>query len=298
MIRKIITYIIKPEKFVYMLGSRGGLKFLPDSTFLKLMYKARMGKNLNLENPETFNEKIQWLKLYDRNPLYSILVDKYRVRDYVANKCGDEYLIPLLGKWDTFDSIDFNSLPQKFVLKTTHDSGGVVICYNKNKFDKYNAKNIIEKSLKHKYSTANRERVYDDVKPQIIAEQFLETEMGNGLNDYKFFCFDGKVKALFIASDRESETKFDFFDRDFKPMNLMQYYPNSNKIHEKPENFSEMIRISEELSKDIPHVRVDLYNYNNKIYFGELTFYHFSGARKFEPEIYDKMFGDWIKLPG
>lgn len=260
------------------------------------MYSARMDKKLNLENPITFNEKLQWLKLYDRNPLYPKLVDKYNVRKYIESKIGSEYLIPLLGVWDNFDEIDFSELPKQFVLKTTHDSGGVVICKDKSSLDIEQARKKITKSLNNNYYDANREWVYKDLKPRVIAEKYMTKSNGEGLEDYKFFSFNGEVKALFVATDRSTNTKSDFFNPEFEQLPIKQYYPNSNKKITKPTNYDEMIKISEILSEKIPHVRVDLYNDNGKIYFGELTFYHFSGAVRFEPEKYDKIFGKWIKL--
>lgn len=295
--KKLINFLKNPLLAIPVLGSKGLLTFLPDTIYLKLLYRSRLNKKLNLKNPKTYNEKIQWLKINDRKPYYSKLVDKYEVRKYVSDKIGEEFLVPLYGVWDEFDAIDFDRLPRRFVLKTTHDSGGVVICRDKNKLDKVKAKQLLEKSLARKYSLANRERVYDDVKPRIIAEKFLEKNNGDGLDDYKFFCFDGEVKALFIATERKTQPKFDFFSKDFTPLPLKQYYPNSNKKHKMPKKYKEMIMLSEKLSENIPHVRVDLYNNNGSIYFGEITFYHFSGTKKFEPEIYDEIFGNWINLP-
>jgi len=294
--KKLFDKIKNPNKLLYSLASRGYLGDLSDETYLKIFYSARMDKKLNLDNPTTFNEKIQWLKLYDRNPKYPNLVDKYLVRDYVENTIGKEYLIPLLGVWNSFDEIDFSKLPNQFVLKTTHDSGGVFICKDKSKFNFEEAKQLINKSLSRNYYYGFREWVYKDVTPRIIAEKFMVKNDGDGLDDYKFFCFNGEVKAMFVATERSINVKFDFFDPDFNKLPLKQYYPNSNKNLKKPENLNDMIEVAKKLSKDIPHVRVDLYNDNGKIYFGEMTFYHFSGARKFEPEKYDEIFGSWIDL--
>src|SRR5699024_15490 len=293
---KLFNMIKNPNKFLYSLASRGYLDFLSDKTYLKIFYSARMDRKLDLDNPITFNEKIQWLKLYDRKPEYPKLVDKYLVRNYVKDTIGEEYLIPLLGVWNSFDEIDFSKLPNQFVLKTTHDSGGVFICKDKSKFNFEEAKQLINKSLSRNYFYRFREWVYKDVTPRIIAEKFMVKNDGNGLDDYKFFCFNGEVKAMFVATERSTNVKFDFFDPDFNRLPLKQHYPNSNKNLKKPKNLNDMLEIAKILSKDMPHVRVDLYNDNGKIYFGEMTFYHFSGARKFEPEKYDEIFGSWIDL--
>lgn len=293
---RLLSVLSNPYKLLYSLGSRGYLKFFSDKFFLKIMYKARMDKKLNLDNATTFNEKLQWLKLNDRNPLYSKLVDKYLVRDFINDKIGKEYLIPLLGVWDNFEDINFSKLPNQFVLKTTHDSGGVVICKDKLNFDIKEAEYIIKKSMKNNYYNANREWVYKNLKPRIIAEKFMAKKNGEGLDDYKFFCFNGEAKMLNIISNREREVRKDFLDLDFNKIPVTQTYPASNKIFEKPENYNLMVDIAEEISKNIPHVRVDLYNDEGKIYFGELTFFNASGATKFEPEKYDEIFGDWIDL--
>lgn len=256
-----------------------------------------MGIRLNLKNPQTFNEKLQWLKLYDRNPEYTKMVDKYEVRKYIAEKIGEEYLIPFLGVWDRFDDIDFDKLPDQFVLKCTHDSGGVVICKDKSKLDIEETRKKINRCLKRDFYKLACEWPYKNVKPRIIAEKFMVDELGAELKDYKFFGFNGKVKIMYVASDRENELKFDFFDADFNPLNLRHGYPNSKEDIKKPDNFSKMVSIAERLSENIPQLRVDLYSIGSKIYFGELTFFHHAGMVPFDPEEWDKTFGDWIELP-
>jgi hypothetical protein len=273
---------------------------MPDDEFLKRMFRYKMGYDLNLENPRTFNEKLQWLKLYDRNPLYTTMVDKYEAKKYVADIIGKEYIIPALGVWNGFDEIDFDILPNQFVLKCTHDSGGLVICRDKKMLDFEKAKTKIEKSLKRNYYYYGREWPYKNVKPRIIAEQYLEDDMTNELRDYKFFAFDGVAKALFIATDRQNpgeDTKFDFFDMDFRHLPVTNGHPNAVVPPAKPKTFEKMKTLAEKLSKGIPHVRVDFYEVNGKTYFGELTFSHWGGFMPFEPDEWDKTFGDWIKLP-
>jgi len=273
---------------------------LPDRLYIKLKFKMRMGKFPNLKNPRTFNEKLQWLKLYDRKPIYTTMVDKYEVKKYVADIIGEEYIIPTLGVWDKFEDIDFDSLPDQFVLKCTHDSGGLVICRDKSLFDKEIAKKKIEASLKTKYFYHTREWAYKNVKPRVIAEKYMEDEQTAELRDYKFFCFNGEVKALFVATERQKqgeEVKFDFFDTEYNHLPIKQGHPNAKIPPEKPETFEEMKKLASKLSENIPEVRVDFYEVDGKVYFGELTFFHFGGMVPFEPEEWDERFGEWIKLP-
>ena len=225
------------------------------------------------------------------------MVDKYEAKEYVKKIIGEEYIIPTLGVWDNFDEIDFDKLPNQFVLKTTHDSGGIVVCKDKTKLDLNVARKKLEKSLQHNFFYEHREYPYKDVKPRIIAEKFMVDESGTELKDYKFFCFDGIVKMLFVATDRPFDTRFDFYDMDFKHLPFKQGHPLATKEIRKPNGFEEMKRIASTLSKGIPHVRVDLYDINGKIYFGELTFFHFSGNVPFEPKEWDYKIGEWLKLP-
>jgi glycosyltransferase len=256
-----------------------------------------MGKECNFDNPQTYSEKLQWLKIYDRNPLYTQLVDKYEVRKFIEERIGSEHLIPCLGVWDHFDEIDFNKLPNQFVLKCTHDSGGLIICKDKSTLDLKQARKKIEHCLKRNYFLNHREWPYKDVKPRIIAEEYTVDESGYELKDYKIFCFNGEPKAMFIATDRGTDTKFDFFDTEFHHLPFTNGHPNADKEIKKPENFDEMLRIAGILSKGMPEVRVDLYNVNGKILFGEMTFFHWSGLMPFEPEEWDYKFGSWIELP-
>ncbi len=275
-------------------------RVLSDKVFLKLEFFGTMGKKLNLENPKTFNEKLQWLKLYERKPIYTTMVDKYEAKKYVADIIGEEHIIPTLGVWNRFEDIDFDALPDQFVLKCTHDSGGLVICRDKAKLDMAQAKKKIEKSLKRNYYFVHREWPYKNVKPRIIAEKYMVDESGYELKDYKFFCFDGTMKVLFVAKDRGSqteETKFDFFDDQFNHLPFTNGHPNSEPPYFKPDNFEEMKRLAEILASGIPHVRVDFYNINGRIYFGELTFSHWSGIVPFKPCEWDVKLGNLITLP-
>lgn len=296
---RIKAILQKPSLLFLSLGQRGFFNWMDDERYLRIAYKIKMGKPLNLDNPQTYNEKLQWLKLYNRNPLYTKMVDKYEAKKIVANIIGEQYIIPTLGVWDHFDEIDFDKLPEKFVLKCTHDSGGLVICKDKSKLDKAAAKKKLENCLKHNFYWGQREWPYKNVKPRIIAETYMEDSATHELRDYKFFTFDGVAKALFIARDRGSsnETKFDFFDADFKHLPFTNGHPNADDLPAKPETFEEMKQLAAKLSEGIPQVRVDFYEVNGKAYFGEMTFSHWSGLMPFKPDEWDKKFGEWIQLP-
>lgn len=274
------------------------LRFLPDKIYIQLYYFAYFKKFINFKNPRTYNEKLNWLKLNDRNPKYIKLVDKYEVKKCVAEIIGNEYIIPTLGIWENFDEIDFDKLPNQFVLKCTHDSEGIVIVKDKSKLDAKEARQKIESALKCNFFYIGREWPYKNIKPRIIAEEYMEDNTYKELKDYKFFCFNGIVKAMFIASDRGvDKTKFDYYDTEFNHLDLIQHYPNSKNKIEKPINFEKMKELAQVLSKEFPHVRVDFYEVNGKVYFGELTFYHFSGFQPFKPSKWDEKFGEWLTLP-
>ena len=261
------------------------------------MYRCRTGRKLNLENPHDFNEKLQWLKLYDRNSLYTTLVDKYAVKEYVTKIIGKEYLIPTLGVWSNVDDIDFDKLPNQFVLKTTHGSGGdVIICKDKSKFDKEKAANHLKKSMKKDVYSVLREWPYKNVPKRIIAEKYMEDESGE-LRDYKVLCFDGTPKMTEYHQGRFKSHTQDFYDENWTLLPIYQGTPLSGKTMEKPVFFDEMMFLSSKLSKDMPHVRVDWYYVQNQLYFGELTFFDASGFDEFEPKEYNRILGDWIKLP-
>lgn len=285
------------NRIINKLINLGVFNFLNDKLFLKFKFRVCMQKRLNLLSPLTFNEKLQWLKLYDRNPEYTCMVDKYEVRKYIAEKIGETHLIPLLGVWDSVDDIDFETLPDEFVLKCTHDSGGIVICKDKSMLDIEAAKKKLKKRQKSSFYYRTREWPYKNVKPRIIAEKYMVDESGVELKDYKLFCFNGEPKFLFVATDRQkNETKFDFFDLDFNHLPVINGHPNSENKIDKPEGLDKMIELSRILSKGIPHVRVDFYDINGRVYFGELTFFHYSGFVPFEPEEWDLKFGSFIDL--
>ena len=293
------TLFFNPRRVFSKVWEKCSPIFVNDELYTRVRYYLHMGKKLNLNNPQTFNEKLQWLKLYDHNPLYTKMVDKYAVKEFVSQVIGEEYIIPTLGVWNHFDEIDLNCLPDRFVLKTTMGGGnsGVVICKNKGSFDVKEAKHKLERSLKSLLYWETREWPYKDVPPRIIAEEYLESETGD-LPDFKFFCFNGEVKALFVATDRGTgNVKFDFFDESFQHLDIVQSHPMSGLNIPCPDNFSAMKGIAAKLSKGLPEVRVDLYNVRGRIFFGELTFFHHGGVVPFHPESWDYTFGSWIQLP-
>lgn len=299
-LQDVIRFITDSDFRFSFYASRGLNKHMSDEEYLKRLFKIRLGYPLNLDDPKTFNEKLNWIKLYDRRPEYTMMVDKYEVKPYIAKTIGKEYVIPTYGVWSQFDEIDFDSLPEQFVLKCTHDSGGLVICRSKSELDRNAAKKKIEKCLRKNYYNYAREWPYKDVQPRILAEKYMEDETSHDLKDYKFFAFDGVVKALFVASDRQivdEETKFDFFDADYNHLDIRNGHPNSVELPDKPQNFDKMKHLAEVLSVNIPEVRVDFYDVNGRVYFGELTFSHFAGLRAFEPQEWDLTFGSWISLP-
>ncbi len=297
---KTIFFITHPKMFLRVALAHIAPLIKDDETYVRLRWRLCMDYPLDLENPKTFNEKLQWLKLHDHNPLYTTMVDKHDVKKYVANIIGEEYIIPTIAVYDKVEDIDFDKLPNQFVLKWTHDSGGLVICKDKSKLNVDVARKKLKKGERNHYFWRSREWPYKNVKPRIIAEQYMEDSTTSELRDYKFFCFDGEVKALFIATDRQKkgeETKFDFFDADFNHLDIKNGHPNAEIHPAKPAMFEKMKVLAATLSKEIPQVRVDFYEVNGKVFFGELTFSHWSGMKPFEPREWDYKFGDWIKLP-
>lgn len=275
---------------------------LSDETFLKLSYRLRMGQKLDLDNPQTFTEKIQWLKLHNRSELCTQVVDKARSKDWFLSKCETGHVIPTIGEWDHFEDIDFDSLPNKFVLKCTHDSGSVVICRDKNSFDKASAKKKLTKRLSKNYFWVGREYSYKNAQPKIIAEPLMKDEDSNDLPDFKFFCFNGQPKVLFYASGRfrekDSVPYFDYYDMDLNHLDIHSAgHDNAPQRLQPFPQFEDMKAMAATLSKDFPHVRVDFYLINGRIYFGEITFHHDGGFVPFQPESWNEVFGNWIQLP-
>ena len=288
-------FVLTPGERVLLL--RKPQPWMPDRLYLELMYWRAFGRVPDLGNPLRYTEKLQWLKLHDRNPLYHKLVDKAAVKPYVAAIIGEEHMVPTLGVWDSPAEIDWDALPDRFVLKCTHDSGSTIICRDKASFDRDAACRRLDATLRVNFYGRMREWAYKGLKPRIMAERFLE----GGLCDYKFFCFDGVPRVMFVASDRlreGEETKFDFFDMEWNHLDIRNGHPNAAVPPERPACFEEMKRLAAELSKGIPQVRVDFYETGGRVLFGEYTFYHWGGFMPFDPDSADFMMGEMFKLPG
>lgn len=297
--KKLLRFAVSPDYRFLVLANRGRKGKVPDEAFLKRLYRIHMGRELNLEKPTTYTEKLQWLKLYDHRPEYTRMVDKYAAKQYVAEKIGEEYVIPLLGVWDRVEDIDFAALPDRFVLKTTHDSGGIVVCKDKAKLDIADAKKKLRYFLSRNYYDRNREWPYKNVPRRIIAESYMEDSRQGELRDYKFFTFGGVPKVLYIAQGRGlgGETVADFFDMEFNHLSFTIDHEMAPVPPEKPENFEKMQELAAILSAGTPQLRVDFYEVDGKIYFGEMTFFHCSGLEAFHPQQWDAVFGHWVTLP-
>jgi len=277
------------------------LRWIPDKPYLQLYYLKRFKKILHLKNPQSFNEKLQWLKLYDRKREYTTMVDKYEAKQYVAKRIGDAYIIPTLGVWESAEDIDFTSLPQKFVLKCTHNSGGLIVCRDKTKLDIGKTKEALQKSLQNDYYLNTREWPYKNVKRRIIAESYMEDEkQKDGLTDYKFYCFDGRPKFLYVSKGLEdhSTAKISFLNLDwsFAPFQRGDY-KGFETLPEQPAGYETMLKLAERLSKGLSFLRVDLYEIGGKIYFSELTFSPCGGVMQFVPLEWDDKIGQLLTLP-
>lgn len=294
----ILLALKNPKKAVWWLFRKLFGQRLSDEHFVSLMYWVTTGSRLNLKTPETFNEKIIWLNLYDRRPEIPSLVDKYEVKRIVGRMLGEAYIIPQLGVWERFDEIDFSTLPNRFVLKCTHDSGSVVICKDKSLFDMDSARKKLNKSLRQNYYYLAREWQYKAIKPRIIAEKYMEESSDRELMDYKFLCFDGEVKFIFVVFDRYTSLKRNIYTPDWQLINETITFPNApDRMIERPSKLDEMLEIARALSKGFPHVRIDLYFINGQIYFGECTFSSAAGMGEFSSDSFAKTLGDYIKLP-
>lgn len=295
----LCKFLTKPDVRFYIMSNLGFYNHMPDDRFLKMAYKITTGRKLDLVNPLTYTQKLQWLKLYDRRPEYTQMVDKYAAKQYVAQRIGEEYVIPLLGVWDHVEEVNFDTLPDRFVLKTTHDSGTIVICKDKSCFDADAARKKLEVSLKRDYFIRNREWPYKNVPHRIIAEPYLEDSTHRELRDYKFFTFNGEPRVLYIAQGRGrgNSTVADFFDMDFNHLPFTIDHDTAEVPPEKPVQFELMKQLAAKLSKGTPQLRVDFYEVDGKVYFGEMTFFHCSGFESFHPGEWDRTFGEWTKLP-
>lgn len=299
LIRKSRIVINNPKlllvEILYLLSP-----LMKDKLYIKLLFPLSTGYQLDLKNPQTYNEKLQWLKLYYRNPLYPKLVDKYEYKKYVSEKIGKEYVIKNYGVWNSFEEIDFSELPNQFVLKTTHDQGGVVVCRDKDKFNFNKAREKLNNHLNHRnLFYFMREWPYKKVVPRIIAEEYLVDESGIELKDYKFYCFNGEPKVMYIAHGRQSNVHYlDYFDMDFVHLDINRRgYVQSNKRFKRPENWELMVQLSKKLSSGHPHVRIDFYNVYGKLYLGEFTLFQGGGMMPFYPIKWDYEFGSYLDLP-
>lgn len=306
-IKKIIHVLLYERGKIGLLLLPKLGKPLSDKTYVKWYYRYSMGKKLNLKNPKTFTEKLQWLKVYDHNPLYTTLVDKYAVKPWVAERIGEQYIIPTLGVWDSFDEIDFDKLPNQFVLKTTHGGGsvGVVICKDKTCFNKEEAKSRLEHSMKISGYEKHREWPYKNVPRRIIAEKFINPAPNTkDLPDYKWYCFRGEPLYCQVIQDRTTNKSIDFFDTNWVHQEFVGLLPVSGSTIEsakytpkRPQDLEVQIKIARELAKDLPFSRIDLYSIGEKTYFGEITFYPASGLGTFKPEQYNDLLGKILVLP-
>ncbi|MGN0981832.1 MAG: ATP-grasp fold amidoligase family protein [Candidatus Limivicinus sp.] len=322
---KYLRFISDKNFRFHYLAAKGFFNFLPDAVFIRRKYFLAYGKPLNLDKPTGFNEKLQWLKLNDRKPLYAQLADKYSVREYIAERVGEEYLVPLVGgPWSSAGQIDIASLPDQFVLKCTHDSGSVIVCSDKSNFDMKSAQERLEKRLQRNYYYGDREWQYKNIHPQIIAEEFLSCPSNTsaaplpdvpldpqqlqgsvGLLDYRFLCFEGQVRALIldigvIDSSGKATASFyrNIYDRDFQLLPVRLSHANYPQAIAKPKNYQAMVQLAEQLSRGFPHLRVDMYNLDGEIKIGELTLHHGSGMSNFfDPPEWDEIFGSWLTLP-
>ena len=294
---RLIRYFRDKDFRIHVNTKLGLYKGMSDEDYLRMLFKADMGYDLNLDDPRTFCEKLQWLKLHDRRDEYTIMADKYLSKKYVADKVGQQYVVPLLGVWDRFSDIDFDALPDQFVLKCNHDSGTVIICRDKSKLDMDRAGKELEKSLGTSYFVFNREWPYKNISPKIIAEEYLSQGDDDCLWDYKFFCFNGEPRIMYMEKEASESKTEAFFDMGQNYLDLEMDDPRPDVPTQLPECFDLMRSLAEKLSEGIPFLRVDFFFINGQIYVGELTFYHQSGLTKMKPEIWDLKLGQWIRLP-
>lgn len=298
-IKKIKSVLRDRNNLFSALSKRGFFNWLDDATYYRLLFHMRMGYKLDFGNPQTFNEKLQWLKLNDRKPIYSTMVDKCEAKKYVAERIGEKYIIPTIGVWNSIEEIDYDNLPNQFVLKTTHDSGGVVICKDKKTFDFPSAKERLGKNLRRNYFWTGREWPYKNVKPRIMAEEYLAFLGDSELVEYKVFCFNGEPKLILVCQGEGhgAGRTNDFYDLEFNHIPVTVTNPNAKEKCKKPKEYAELLALSKVLAKDTYQLRVDFYVMNHKIFFGELTFFHDSGYCNFNPKEWDRRFGEMLELP-
>lgn len=280
------------------LSRRGLLNFVPDALFLRLQYYLKLGRRLNLAQPSLYNEKLQWLKLHDHRPEYCTYVDKLAVRDYVAAKAGEKYLIPLIAACERVDQIDWDALPQRFVIKCTHGSSSNIICADKSQLDVAAAKSKLEGWMQRNWFWLSREWPYKNVRPRIIVEKFMGGADGSVPYDYKLMCFDGEPRYIVVDADRYTGHTRNYYDTSWVKQPMRNRHPNCAHEIPRPPQLEEMLDVARKLSQGIPHVRIDLYVVDGAVYFGEMTFFHGFGMEVFEPRAFEQHMGDLISLPG
>lgn len=297
-LEKVLAFVKDPKRAYLWITAKGLTKWIPDQVHLEIRYRISIGKPLNLNEPRSFNEKLQWLKLHDRNPLYVRLVDKIGVKSWVIERIGDRFVVPTIAVWDSVDEIEIEKLPDKFVLKTNHDCGGVVVCDDRGTFDPEVARRKLQKHLSTNYFWGTREWPYRDVVPKVFAEKYIDHDRSCDLIDYKFMCFGGQVGCIFTCSGRsEDDLRVDFFDLEWNHLPFERHYRNSDEAIDRPKSLSQMKSAAERLSEGIPFVRVDFYEVDGTPIFGEMTFYPGGGFEEFTPEIWDMRLGDMLELP-
>lgn len=298
-LHKLLNYYHHPKEAILRLLAKNAYHIKDDKRYLNIKWKIINfygGDVINWNYPKTFNEKLNWLKIFDRNPLYTVMADKSLVKEYVGNKIGKEHVACLYGVFNSFEEIDFKKLPQSFVLKCTHDSGSMIICKNKDLFDKQKAKKQLEKALKTNYFLKSREWPYKNIKPRILAEEYLDDYSGNELRDYKFWCFNGKPRVVYFTNKAEFIYE-NFYDLNFKILDISHGFPRHQPEFVRPKAFDKMVDFSTILSQGIPFVRIDFFYVNGKIYFAEFTFYDWGGFKPFTKKEWDIKLGSWITLP-
>lgn len=272
------------------------LKIIPDEPYLKMVFRIKTGKKLNLKNPVNFCDKLNWLKLHDIHPEYTAMADKALARNIVKEKLGVDISIPMLGKWSSYDEIDFDTLPNQFVLKCNHDSASVKVIKDKSKINHEELRKFYTDRLKINPFVLGREYPYKEIVPCIIAEEYMKELDKSSISDYKFLCFNGQPKLMYVASESDTERYVDFFDLDFNHLPILGAHDNSKTIPEKPQNFELMKEYAAKLSEGIKCVRIDLYDINGKVYFGEYTFFYCGGFWPLHPEEWENEVGSWIDL--
>lgn len=295
---KARQYVKHPARIYSFLAMRGFTDFVSDELHVRILFRAFFGYKLDLSNPKTFNEKLQWLKLYDRNREYTVMADKLASKAWASSRIGPQFVVPALASWGSAEEISLDDLPDQFVLKTNHDSGGVIVCRDKASFDLSAAKRVLSKNLSRNYYWYGREWPYKDIKPTVFAERYLPTGEDGDLPDFKVLCFDGIPRFIELHRGRASHHTQDWYDCDWNLLDMNQEYAEqSGRSYPKPDCLGEMLRLSGILSSGVPHLRVDWFVVHGRLYLGELTFFDGSGLTSFDDPSNDLLIGNYIRLP-